>query len=74
MPTTIEAPSDWIEELSSIELPPATQRKLQSLMDANNEGRLDTGEKEDLRALVELSERLALVRGKAKLLLVRKSG
>ncbi len=74
MSRTIEAPSEWIEELSSLELPPAAQKRLQALMDANNEGRLDPAESDDLRALVELSERLALVRGRARLLLQRKSG
>ena len=34
-------------------------------MDRNNEGLLQESEREELEALVELSERLALVRGEA---------
>jgi hypothetical protein len=34
-------------------------------MDRNNEGLLQEPEKEELEALVELSERLSLVRGEA---------
>jgi len=34
-------------------------------MDRNNEGLLQESEKEELEALVELSERLSLVRGAA---------
>ncbi len=34
-------------------------------MDRNNEGLLQTSEKEELEAFVELSEQLSLVRGEA---------
>lgn len=34
-------------------------------MDLNNEGRLTQGEREELEALAELSEQLALVRAEA---------
>ncbi len=40
-------------------------------MDRNNEGLLHESEREELEALVELSERLSLVRGKALQILSR---
>ena len=39
--------------------------RLQELMGRNNEGLLQESEREELEALVELSERLSLVRGEA---------
>src|SRR5258708_5039616 len=47
-------------------------RRLQDLMDRNNEGALTPGEREDLETLVELSETIAVVRAKALHLLGRK--
>ena len=41
-------------------------------MDRNNEGRLTENERSDLESLVELSERIAILRGKALILLGRK--
>ena len=38
---------------------------MQELMDRNNEGLLDRQETEELEGLVELSEKLSLVRGEA---------
>ncbi|MBI2898993.1 MAG: hypothetical protein HYY17_02330 [Planctomycetes bacterium] len=69
MAQTIQAPFDYIEELANLAFPSATQGKLRDLMDRNNEGTLSEDERRDLQALVELSERLALIRGRAKLLL-----
>jgi hypothetical protein len=63
--STIAAPTDWVEAVGSLHFPPKTDRRLQELMDRNNEGLLQDSEKEELDALVELSERLSLVRGKA---------
>jgi hypothetical protein len=40
-------------------------RHLEELMDRKNEGLLDESEREELEALVELSEQLSLVRGEA---------
>ena len=45
--------------------PSKADRRLQELMDRNNEGLLDQSEREELEALVELSEQLSLVRGEA---------
>jgi hypothetical protein len=61
---TIDAPMDWVETVGNLRLPPKTDQRLQELMDRNNEGQLTESEQADLEALVELSERLSLVRAK----------
>ena len=63
---------DWVESVGNLRLPPKTDRRLQELMDRNNEGQLTGSEQADLEALVELSERLSLVRAGALHLLGRK--
>ena len=65
MNTVIAAPVDWIESVGNLRFPSKADRRLQELMDRNNEGLLTEGEREELEALVELSERLSLVRAKA---------
>ncbi len=52
--------------------PPKMDRHLQQLMDRNTNGSLEAEEYEELEALVELSEAMALVRAKALHLLGRK--
>ena len=68
----ISAPTDWIESISRLRLPPRADRRLSELMDRNNEGQLSTDERADLEALVEMSETLSLVRAEAIRLLGRK--
>jgi hypothetical protein len=65
----IQTPREYILELADLEMPPSTQARLQALMDLNNEGELSEEERADLRALVDLSERIALIRGRARVLL-----
>jgi hypothetical protein len=72
MATTIDAPLQWVESITMLRLPEHADRRLQELMDRNNEGLLTEQEKADLEALVELSERLSLVRAEALHLLGRK--
>lgn len=72
MLVTIEAPAAWIESIGDFRLPPETDRQLQSLMDRNNEGLLQPGEKEELAALAALSEEISLLRAGALQLLGRK--
>jgi hypothetical protein len=69
--TVIEAPVDWVERVSELKLPAKSDRRLQELMDRNNEGQLTEGERAELEALVEVSEVLSLVRAKALHLLGR---
>jgi hypothetical protein len=65
MSSTILAPVDWVEAVGNLHFPPKADRRLQDLMDRNNEGLLHESEREELEALVELSERLSLLRGEA---------
>jgi hypothetical protein len=68
----VSAPVDWVELVSGLRLPPRSQRRLQELMDRNNEGQLNESDSADLESLVELSETLSLVRAEALHLLGRK--
>jgi hypothetical protein len=63
--STIAAPIDWVEAVGNLHFPAKTDRRLQELMDRNNEGLLQESEREELESLVELSEQLSLVRGSA---------
>lgn len=72
MSTTIAAPVNWVEAVGKLHFPPKADRRLQDLMDRNNEGRLDKSERDELEALVELSEQLSLVRGEALQILGRR--
>lgn len=69
--TTVSAPADWVESVSELRLPPKADRRLQELMDRNNDGLLDERERAELEALVELSQTLSLVRARALHLLGR---
>jgi hypothetical protein len=65
MATVISAPVEWIESVGELKLPDKTNKRLQELMDLNNEGELSDSERRELEALVELSERLSLIRSEA---------
>jgi len=56
---------DWVEAVGKLHLPSTADSRLQKLMDRNNEDLLGQSELEELAALVELSEKLRLVRGEA---------
>ena len=71
MSSTIPAPAEWVATIGELRLPSKADLRLQQLMDRNNEGGLSTCEREELEALVELSERLSLVRAEALQLLGR---
>lgn len=71
MTATVDAPLDWVEAVGNLRLPPRTNQRLQELMDRNNEGLLTDSERADLESLVELSERLSLIRAEALHLLGR---
>ena len=62
---------DWIESVGDLRLPTKADHRLQELMDRNNEGALTGGERDELAALAELSERLSLVRAEALQILGR---
>jgi hypothetical protein len=65
MNAVIAAPVDWIESVGRLRLPAKADHRLQGLMDRNNEGTLSAVEREELEALVELSEHLSLLRAEA---------
>lgn len=69
MSRTVEIPVEFLEEMAHLEFPASTQQALSRLMDKNNEGKLSQDEREELRALVDLNERVSLLKGRAKLLL-----
>jgi len=58
-----------IEELATFTFPDTVQTRLDGLMEKNNEGKLSSDEREELRALVELSELVSLLKGQARLFL-----
>ncbi|MDR3634108.1 MAG: hypothetical protein P4L84_09900 [Isosphaeraceae bacterium] len=74
MPPVVEAPLELVEAIASLRFPERTDRRLQQLMDRNYDGLLSSEEKEDLEALVELSESWSLVRAQALHLLGRAAG
>ena len=65
MSSTIAAPANWVEAVGKLHFPSKADRRLQELMDRNSEGLLEPSEREELEALVKLSEQLSLVRGEA---------
>jgi hypothetical protein len=71
MSSTIPAPAEWVATIGNLRLPSKTDARLQQLMDRNNEGELTAPECEEFESLVELSERLSLVRAEALHLLGR---
>ena len=71
MSSTIDAPQTWVEAVGDLSFPPKANRRLQELMDRNNEGLLSVSDREEFEFLVELSERLSLVRAEALHLLGR---
>jgi hypothetical protein len=72
MSVTIAAPRDWVEAVADLRLPPKQDARLQHLMDRNTEGTLTDTEREELEALVEWSESLALLRSQGLQLLGRR--
>jgi len=69
--STIAAPVGWVEAVGNLRFPSKADRRLQELMDRNNEGLLQESEREELEALVEPSEQLSLIRGEALQILGR---
>jgi hypothetical protein len=71
MSAVVQAPVELMEAVAALRLPPKADKHLQELMDRNNNGSLRQDEKQELEALVELSETLSLVRAQALHLLGR---
>jgi len=71
MAAVVQAPLDLVEAVAALRLPARADQRLQTLMDRNNAGALTPAEREDLEALVELSETISLLRARALHLLGR---
>lgn len=71
MSAVVEAPLELVEAFAAMRFPAKTDALLRSLMDRNTNGQLTPAEREELEALVELSETLALARARALRLLGR---
>lgn len=71
MSAVIEAPRTLVESVAAMRFPAKTDALLQSLMDRNTNGQLTPAEREELEALAELSETIALIRAQALKLLER---
>jgi len=74
MSAVIAAPVEWIKSVGDLRFPAKADRRLQELMDRNNERLLSSSEREELEVLVELSERLSLVRAEALQILGKQPG
>jgi hypothetical protein len=72
MSAVVEAPLEMVEAVAALRLPPKNDRRLQLLMDRNTNGTLTPEQKDELEALVELTETIALVRAQALRILGRK--
>ncbi len=70
--TTVAAPLELVEALAALRFPQKADSHLQDLMDRNTEGLLSDAERDELEALVELNERLAILRAQALRILGRK--
>jgi hypothetical protein len=70
MNAVVEAPRELIEAIADLRLPPRADRKLQALMDRNNNGLLSREEYADLQTLVELNDKIALLSAKALVVLL----
>ncbi len=65
MPAAVSVPKSWVASVGRLALPKRTQRRMQALMDRNNEGLLTPAERRELAALAEWSEKVSLIRAGA---------
>jgi hypothetical protein len=72
MAATIETPVEFVQAVADLRFPPRADARLQHLMGRNTQGLLTEPEREELAALVELSEELSLLRAGALRVLGRK--
>ncbi len=68
---TLEAKPEWVESVSQLGFTERANRRMQWLMDQNNDGQLCSSEKEELTVLVEMSESISIVRAEALRMLGR---
>jgi hypothetical protein len=63
--STIATPLEFVTSVADFRFPAKIDAHLQGLMDRNSEGLLSESEREELEALVELSETISLLRVQA---------
>ena len=61
----VPAPRELLESVADMRFPVKTDDRLTWLMGRNTEGQLTPAERDELESLVELSERISLVRAQA---------
>jgi len=61
-----------VEAVASLRFPAVSDKRLQALMDRNNDGALTAEERDELESLAALSETISLVRADALAVLGRK--
>jgi hypothetical protein len=71
MSAVLEAPVTLLESVAEMRFPAKTDARMQWLMDRNTNGALTPTERDELEALVELSESISLVRAQALRILGR---
>ncbi len=64
MGNELNLPRELAEAAAELRFPPATDQRLQELMDRNNDGRLNQDERKELESLAAMSESIALIRAK----------
>lgn len=72
MNATIKVPVEWVEAIGQLCLTAKRDARFQQLVDGDIAGKLNADERAELEALIELNERLSLVRTEALLLLGRR--
>ena len=65
MATVIEAPIEMVRNAANLRLPETSDQRLQWLTGRRDQGALTAQEREELAALVELSEAIPVVRAQA---------
>jgi hypothetical protein len=70
---TVCIPADFLIAVANLRIPADADEQMQRLMDRNNDGLLNTDERNLLESLVEMSEVLGLLRAKALSLLAGQS-
>jgi hypothetical protein len=60
-----QGPKELMQEVARLRLPETTDRRMQLLMDRNNDGLLTACEHDELESLVAVSETVSLLRAKA---------
>ena len=68
----VPTPRTLLEQMADMRFDPATDARLQDLMERNNFGELNATEKQELERYAMLNQRMSIVRGQAMFVLGRK--